>query len=58
MKLKAKIFVVFDMGEAHIYGRGDDGCVNYDVSLPWPDEWPPYITGRWLSDRGIPWTTA
>jgi len=49
------MIVVFDNNEAHLHGRGPDGRVNYDVLLPWPESWPPHITGRWLSDRGIPW---
>ena len=57
-EMKAEIVVVFDMGEAHVYGRGPDGRVNYDESLPWPAGWPEYITGGWLRDRGIPWITA
>jgi hypothetical protein len=56
--LNSGIVVVFDMGDAHVYGRGPDGRVNYDESLPWPADWPPYITGRWLRDRGIPWIIA
>lgn len=56
--MNSEIVVVFDMGEAHVYGRGRDGRVNYDVDLPWPEDWPQWITGEFLRARGIPWTTA
>ena len=50
--------VVFDAGEAHLYGRGPDGRVDYSNTVPWPTDWPPYLTERWLRDRGIPYTNA
>ena len=50
--------VVFDCGEAHLYGRGADGRIDYDRHSPWPSDWPSYITPRFLEIRRIPWTTA
>lgn len=51
------MFVVFDCGEAWIYPLVG-GRVDYSRTLPWPADWPEYITGRWLSARGIRYATA
>ena len=53
-----QMFVLFDGGLAFVYARrrGPDGRVNYD-EMPWPAYWPSYVTGRWLSARGIRWKT-
>ena len=50
--------VVFDCDEAYLYGRDPDGRIDYSETVPWPADWPPWITDRWLRARGIPWTTA
>jgi hypothetical protein len=56
--MNRNVCVVFDCDEAHVYGRNTDGSVNYDVELPWPADWPQWITGEFLRLRGIPWCAA
>ena len=50
--------VVFDCGEASVYGRGPDGRIDYDHPLPWPRGWPQLVTSEWLDAHGIRWETT
>jgi len=50
--------VVFDSGEANLYGRGKDGRIDYDRLLPLPRGWPEYVTSMFLDSRRIPWRMA
>lgn len=47
--------VVFDCGEAFLHGRGTDGRIDFDHTIPWPRGWPVYINARFLDDLRIPW---
>ena len=50
-----RIVVVFDLDEVRIYPVQDSGAVDHDNDLPWPTDWPKYLTSAFLDARGIKW---
>ena len=50
--------VVFDMGDALLYGRASNGKIDYSDTLPWPKDWPKYITTRFCNNHKIPWSIS
>jgi|688.fasta_scaffold655660_2 hypothetical protein len=53
-----QIVVVFDHGDAYVYGPGSDGRIDYSEPRDWPCWWPSRITSDFCDKYMIPWVLA
>ena len=55
---KQPALVVFDSGEALVYGRDASGNIDLSDTIQWPRDWPARITPHFLKQARVPWRQA